>query len=148
MPPVPLARAFLDDLSNWYVRRSRRRFWDGNAAALDTLYYVLVTFVRVLAPMVPFMTEVIYQNLVGNEFDDAPESVHHTDWPVADPQLVDERLIVDMDLARAVVSLGHADRVAANIKVRQPLADIKRKANAKTWGMTTRKRFAASTTWA
>ncbi len=117
--------AFLDDLSNWYVRRSRRRFWDGNAAALDTLYYVLVTFVRVLAPMVPFMTEVIYQNLVGNEFDDAPESVHHTDWPTAVPGLVDEKLIADMDLARAVVSLGHADRVAANIKVRQPLADIK-----------------------
>ena len=117
--------AFLDDLSNWYVRRSRRRFWDGNAEALDTLYYVLVTFARVLAPMVPFMTEVIYQNLVRSEFGDAPESIHHTDWPTAVAGWVDEKLIVDMDLARAVVSLGHADRVAANIKVRQPLADIK-----------------------
>ena len=109
--------AFLDDLSDWYVRRSRRRFWDGNAAALDTLYYVLVTFARVLAPMVPFMSEVIYQNLVRSEFSDAPESVHHTDWPTAVAGLVDEKLIGDMDLARAVVSLGHADRVAANIKV-------------------------------
>ena len=77
--------AFLDDLSNWYVRRSRRRFWDGNAAALDTLYYVLVTFAWVLAPMVPFMAEVIYQNLVRSAFADAPESVHHTDWPTAVP---------------------------------------------------------------
>ncbi len=117
--------AFLDDLSNWYVRRSRRRFWDGDMAALDTLYYVLVTFARVLAPMLPFMTEVIYQNLVRSAFADAPESVHHTGWPAANPGLMDEKLLVDMDLARAVVSLGHADRVAANIKVRQPLADIK-----------------------
>ncbi len=117
--------AFLDDLSNWYVRRSRRRFWDGDAAALDTLYRVLVTFARLLAPMQPFLAEAIYQNLVRSADADAPESVHHTGWPQADPALVDARLLADMDLARAVVSLGHADRVAANIKVRQPLAGIK-----------------------
>jgi isoleucyl-tRNA synthetase len=124
--------AFLDDLSNWYVRRSRRRFWEGDPAALDTLYTVLVTFARVLAPMIPFMAEVIYQNLVRGAFAGAPESVHHTDWPQADAGLVDDKLIVDMDLARAVVSLGHADRVAANIKVRQPLADIKVVASGKS----------------
>ena len=128
--------AFLDDLSNWYVRRSRRRFWDGDAAALDTLYRVLVTFARLLAPMQPFLAEAIYQNLVregglpvlprtDSPDADAPESVHHTAWPQTDQSLVDARLLADMDLARAVVSLGHADRVAANIKVRQPLAGIK-----------------------
>ncbi len=117
--------AFLDDLSNWYVRRNRRRFWEGDPAALDTLYHVLVTFARVLAPMQPFLAEEMYQNLVRGVESDAPESVHHTAWPVADPSLLDERLLVDMDLARAVVSLGHADRVAAEIKVRQPLAGIK-----------------------
>lgn len=117
--------AFLDDLSNWYVRRNRRRFWDGDPAALNTLYYVLVTFARVLAPMQPFLAETMYQNLVRTLDADAPVSVHHTGWPVADASLVDEQLLADMDLARAVVSLGHADRVAAEIKVRQPLAAIK-----------------------
>ncbi|MCB0254824.1 MAG: isoleucine--tRNA ligase [Anaerolineae bacterium] len=125
--------AFLDDLSNWYVRRSRRRFWDGDPAALNTLYRVLVTFARVLAPMQPFLAEAIYQNLVrealavlpGTASAETPESVHHTGWPQADAALVDARLLADMDLARAVVSLGHADRVAANVKVRQPLAGIK-----------------------
>ncbi|MEZ4771483.1 MAG: class I tRNA ligase family protein [Caldilineales bacterium] len=127
--------AFLDDLSNWYVRRSRRRFWDGDPAALDTLYHVLVTFARLLAPMQPFLAEAIYQNLVREGLSvlpgtdspgsPVPESVHHTGWPQADAVRVDTRLLADMDLARAVVSLGHADRVAANIKVRQPLAGIK-----------------------
>ncbi len=128
--------AFLDDLSNWYVRRNRRRFWEGDPAALDTLYYVLVTFARLLAPMMPFVSETIYQNLVVEGLeglsvpgrtdspDGAPVSVHHTGWPTADRSLIDEQLLADMDLARAVVSLGHADRVAAEIKVRQPLADI------------------------
>lgn len=127
--------AFLDDLSNWYVRRNRRRFWEGDSAALDTLYTVLVTFARVLAPMQPFLAETIYQNLVVEGLSvlrrtdspghDLPASVHHTGWATADASLIDEQLLADMDLARAVVSLGHADRVAAEIKVRQPLADIK-----------------------
>jgi isoleucyl-tRNA synthetase len=131
--------AFLDDLSNWYVRRNRRRFWEGNPAALDTLYHVLVTFARLLAPMQPFLAETIYQNLVrgvgaeglavlgrtASPENDAPISVHHTGWPMADASLIDEQLLADMDLARAVVSLGHADRIAAELKVRQPLAAIK-----------------------
>jgi isoleucyl-tRNA synthetase len=117
--------AFLDDLSNWYVRRSRRRFWEGDTAALDTLYYVLVTLARVLAPMLPFLSEAMYQNLVRSVDSQAPESVHHTEWPQAEEDAVDLPLLADMDLARTVVSLGHADRVAANIKVRQPLAGIK-----------------------
>ncbi|MEA3338200.1 MAG: class I tRNA ligase family protein [Chloroflexota bacterium] len=116
---------FLDDLSNWYVRRSRRRFWEGDHAALDTLYYVLVTFSRMLAPMTPFFTETMYQNLVREAHGDAPESVHHSSWPEVGVTPVDEQLVADMDMARAVVSLGHAGRVAANIKVRQPLAGIK-----------------------
>jgi isoleucyl-tRNA synthetase len=134
-----VCEAFLDDLSNWYVRRNRRRFWEGDPAALDTLHYVLVTFARLLAPMMPYVTETMYQNLVrgvggdglsvagtaDSPGGDVPESVHHTAWPVADASLLDERLLADMDLARAVVSLGHADRVAAEIKVRQPLAGIK-----------------------
>ncbi len=117
--------AFLDDLSNWYVRRNRRRFWAGDPAALNTLFDILLTFARVLAPMIPFVTETIYQNLVRSVDPTAPESIHHTGWPVADPSLVDERLLSDMELARTVVSLGHADRVAAEIKVRQPLAGVK-----------------------
>jgi isoleucyl-tRNA synthetase len=117
--------AFLDDLSNWYVRRSRRRFWEGDPHALDTLYYLLVTYARLLAPMVPFLSEAIYRNLVCSADPGAPQSVHHTSWPQPQEDWVDEQLLADMDLARAVVSLGHADRVAANLKVRQPLASIK-----------------------
>ncbi|MBN1177838.1 MAG: isoleucine--tRNA ligase, partial [Anaerolineae bacterium] len=117
---------FLDDLSNWYVRRSRRRFWksehdaDKNAA-YTTLYQVLTRLGRLLAPFVPFVTEVMYQNLVRSVDPNAPESVHHTDWPQADPAAVDERLVEDMALARQVVALGHAARNSANVKLRQPL---------------------------
>jgi len=118
---------FLEDLSNWYVRRSRRRFWksehdaDKNAA-YATLYQVLTTLCRLLAPFVPFVTEAMYQNLVRSVDADAPESVHHTTWPSANPAAVDEALLAQMALARQVVALGHAARNSANIKLRQPLA--------------------------
>jgi len=117
----------VDDLTNWYIRRSRRRFWksehdaDKNAA-YATLYEVLTTLCRVLAPFIPFMTEAMYQNLVRAVDPEAPESVHHTLWPQTDPAAIDEGLLAQMDLAREVVSLGHAARNSANIKVRQPLA--------------------------
>ncbi|NOZ30304.1 MAG: isoleucine--tRNA ligase [Chloroflexi bacterium] len=113
---------FLDDLSDWYVRRSRRRFWDGDPAALDTLYGVLTTLARLLAPFVPFLTEAMYQNLVRSVDTDAPVSVHLTDWPQPAAEAIDGELLADMALARQVVTLGHSARNSANVKLRQPLA--------------------------
>ncbi|MDW8324980.1 MAG: class I tRNA ligase family protein [Anaerolineales bacterium] len=129
---------FLDDLSNWYVRRSRRRFWKSEAdadkqAAYATLYEVLVTLTKLLAPMTPFITEHMYQNLVrsvetrrsaSSQSGVSPQSVHHCDWPVADPALLDEALLAEMEAARTVVTLGHAVRAASNLKVRQPLSRV------------------------
>lgn len=124
---------FIDDLSNWYLRRSRRRFWAkagasqasdaDKAAAYQTLYDVLETLVRLLAPFVPFVTEAIYQNLVRNVNSDAPESVHHTKWPKWMPEREDAKLRADMALVMRLVSQGHAARQQANVKVRQPLAE-------------------------
>ncbi|GAB4529098.1 MAG: isoleucine--tRNA ligase [Anaerolineae bacterium] len=119
--------AFLDDLTNWYVRRSRRRFWKSEQdadkhTAYATLYYVLVKLARLLAPMTPFVTEVMYQNLVRSVQPDAYESIHHCDWPQADAGAIDEELLEQMALARRVASLGLGARGNANIKVRQPLA--------------------------
>jgi isoleucyl-tRNA synthetase len=118
---------FLDDLTNWYVRRSRRRFWKSEQdadknAAYATLYQVLTMLCRLLAPFVPFVTEVMYQNLVRSVDSDSPESVHHTGWPQADPAAVDEGLLTQMALARQVVALGHSARNSKNVKLRQPLA--------------------------
>ncbi len=118
---------FLDDLSNWYVRRSRRRFWRSEAdadkqAAYSTLYEVLVTLTKLLAPIIPFATETMYQNLVRGVDSTAPESVHHCLWPQPNPAWTDEALLADMATARGVVALGHATRAAHNLKVRQPLA--------------------------
>jgi isoleucyl-tRNA synthetase len=120
-------QAFVDDLSNWYVRRSRRRFWKSEhdrdkAAAYQTLYEVLTTLSGLLAPFTPFIAEVMYQNLVRSVYEDAPESVHLTDFPTYDEALIDEGLMADMRLAMRVASLGHAARNKARIKVRQPLA--------------------------
>jgi isoleucyl-tRNA synthetase len=115
--------AFVEDLSNWYVRRSRRRFWEGDAAALDTLYAALVTLTRLLAPFIPFTAEAMYQNLVRRGDTDAPESVHHTRWPKA-PELdeSDERLLRDMALVVRLAALGRSARATSNVKLRQPLA--------------------------
>ena len=118
---------FLDDLTNWYVRRSRRRFWKSEQdadknTAYATLYQVLTTLCRLLAPSVPFVTEVMYQNLVRSVSPDAPESVHHTDWPVADEAAVDAGLLAQMALARQLAGLGRSARESAGIKLRQPLA--------------------------
>jgi isoleucyl-tRNA synthetase len=117
---------FLDDLTNWYVRRSRRRFWKSEQDAdkndaYATLYWVLTTLCRLLAPFVPFVTEVMYQNLVRSVDPDGPESIHHADWPQADPKMADEGLLARMALARRVVTLGHSARAGRNIKLRQPL---------------------------
>ncbi|MFX1368731.1 MAG: DUF5915 domain-containing protein, partial [Promethearchaeota archaeon] len=123
---------FIDHLSNWYLRRSRRRFWaeagssdevdaDKNAA-YDTLYRVLVRLSQLIAPFVPFVTEVMHQNLVRSIDPDAPESVHLCEWPVADS--VDDVLNNEMSLVLRLVSLGHAARNKANRKLRQPLSEI------------------------
>ena len=120
------AEEFLDDLSNWYIRRSRRRFWrseqdaDKNAA-YATLYGVLTSLIRLLAPIMPFVTEAMYQNLVRSVDDSAPQSVHHTLWPAADLTVVDEHLLAQMRLARAIVTQGHSARNSQGIKLRQPL---------------------------
>jgi isoleucyl-tRNA synthetase len=120
------AEAFLDDLSNWYVRRTKRRFWksehdaDKNDA-YATLYHVLVKFAKSLAPFIPFITEVMYQNLVRNVREEAHESIHHTAWPVVDESIVEVDLLEQMNLARKVASLGLSARKGANLKVRQPL---------------------------
>ncbi len=121
------AEEFIDDLSVWYVRRSRRRFWKSasdqdKAAAYQTLYTCLVTLTQLLAPVMPFLTEEMYQNLVRSADPDAPESVHLTSWPVADAALVDSALEAEVALCRQVVSLGRAAREKAKLKVRQPLA--------------------------
>ncbi len=117
---------FVDELSNWYVRRSRRRFWKSEAdadkiAAYLTLNECLVTLCKLLAPFTPFLAEELYQNLVAERSPEAPESVHLVDWPVADEALIDEDLSFRMAVARQVVNLGRAARNAAQIKTRQPI---------------------------
>jgi isoleucyl-tRNA synthetase len=125
----------IDDLTNWYVRRSRRRFWksakvvgeeadEDKSAAYATLYHVLVKLIRLLAPMVPFVTEVMYQNLIRGVQPAAYESVHHTTWPVCDRSAIDEKLIEQMGLTRRIASLGLSARSSNNLKVRQPLAKV------------------------
>ena len=118
---------FIEDLTNWYVRRSRRRFWksehdNDKNEAYATMYHVLVKLSRLLAPFTPFVTEAMYQNLVVSMQKQARESVHHTRWPQADTTAVDDRLLQEMALARQVASLGLAARSGSNLKVRQPLA--------------------------
>ena len=113
--------AFTDQLSNWYVRRSRRRFWDGDPSALSTLHEVLEILTRLLAPLVPFITERVWQDLVVPVVPGAPASVHLASWPVADPTLIDPDLSRSMAAARRVVELGRAARSEAKVRTRQPL---------------------------
>ncbi len=121
--------AFVDALSNWYVRRCRERFWGkglagDKLAAFETLYTVLVTLAGLSAPYVPFMTETMYQNLVVGNIPGAPESVHLTDYPVADMARVDAALEKEMEIVISAVQLGRACRNAAAMKVRQPAAAL------------------------
>ena len=115
-----LAR-FIDDLSNWYVRRSRRRFWDGDVAAMATLHECLVTLTQLLAPMVPFITEQVWQELVRPTNSVAVSSVHLSDFPAVDASAIDEELSQQVALTRRIVELGRASRAESGIKVRQPL---------------------------
>jgi isoleucyl-tRNA synthetase len=119
---------FVDQLSNWYLRRSRRRFWKSGddadkAAAYATLYQALVTLSRLLAPTMPFLAEELYQNLVAGHQAEASVSVHLDTWPEAQEALIDDDLNRDMALVMRLASLGHAARNKANRKVRQPLAE-------------------------
>jgi isoleucyl-tRNA synthetase len=127
---------FIDGLSNWYVRRSRRRFWKSESdadkeAAHATLYHCLVTLTKLVAPFIPFIAEELFQNLVLSIYPEAPESVHLADFPVADEAMIDDRLASDTRLAMKVSSLGRAARSKAGIKVRQPLSRVLVKVKSK-----------------
>lgn len=118
---------FTDELSNWYVRRCRDRFWGSEMtqdkrAAYNTLYTVLVTMAKLTAPFTPFMAEQIYTNLVLSIYPDAPESVHLCDYPVSDKAKVNTELEDEMEILLKAVNLGRSARNSANLKIRQPLA--------------------------
>tara|TARA_B100000809_G_scaffold250137_2_gene282277 strand:- start:1574 stop:4753 length:3180 start_codon:yes stop_codon:yes gene_type:complete len=126
---VPAMVHFVEKLTNWYIRRSRRRFWKSDddadkASAYATLYQTLVTFIKCLAPILPYVTETIYNNLVRSWDTAAPESVHLCDMPVADESLRDTELEEQMHLAMRACALGRALRSKHDLKVRQPLARI------------------------
>ena len=120
---------FLDELSNWYIRRSRRRFWKSEddadkQAAYVVLYEVLTNVIKILAPVLPFVTENIFQNLVRNMDSAAPESVHLCDYPISDESKINLDLMDKVDALRRVVELGRSARNKANLKIRQPLAEL------------------------
>jgi isoleucyl-tRNA synthetase len=117
-----LISAFVDDLSNWYVRRTRRRFWDGDPAALATLDEALRIVTLVMAPFTPFVTERVWQDMVCSVDPDAPPSVHMASWPAVDDAVIDDTLAAQVALVRRVVELGRAARAASSVRTRQPLA--------------------------
>jgi len=127
---VPALLTFIDDLTNWYIRRSRRRFWksendaDKNAA-YTTLYEVLLSLVKALAPFMPFITEEIFQNLSGHHQKGKTASVHHEDYPMANSDLQDQDLERAMATVRTVVNLGRSLRTRHKVKIRQPLCEIR-----------------------
>ena len=127
--PAKRLEQFVDELSNWYVRRNRRRFWGSDMngdkqAAYSTLYTCLVTLAKVIAPFTPFVAESMYQNLVRRHDANAPESVHMAQFPVVDQAMLDEELIRQTDLLLQAVSLGRAARKQAGVRVRQPLSEV------------------------
>ena len=122
-------QSFTDDMSNWYVRRCRERFWakgmeQDKVNAYMTLYTALITLSKIAAPMIPFMTEEIYQNLVRSVDKNAPESIHLTDFPAVNEDFIDKDLEVSMDEVLDIVVLGRAARNSANIKNRQPIGNM------------------------
>jgi len=135
---IPPLIDFVEHLTNWYIRRSRRRFWGrrnggdpaadrDTMAAFATLYEVLVIFAKLMAPVLPFVTEVMYQGLVVGRRptgEPGPQSVHHEDFPEADPALIDRSLEAAMEMVREVVSLGRAMRVQSKLKTRRPLPSL------------------------
>ena len=120
---------YFDDLSNWYVRRNRRRFWKSESdedkmTAYLVLYECLVKLIKLISPIMPFLTEEFYQNLVVQVDDNAPQSIHLCDFPECESQLIDENLEREVKLTRTIVSLGRSARSKANMKIRQPLSEI------------------------
>ncbi len=116
-----LLASFVDDLSNWYVRRARRRFWSAEPSSLWTLHETLHTLTRLLAPIMPFVTERVWQDMVLPTDPDGPSSVHLASWPVADEDIINTELSTAMRVTRRMVQLGRAARSESKIKVRQPL---------------------------
>jgi isoleucyl-tRNA synthetase len=126
---VRAVEAYVDDLSNWYVRLSRARYWKSEdagdkRAAYETLWYALVQVVRLVAPVMPFLADELWQNLVRGVCPDAPQSVHLSGYPAGDDALADGTLVDEMTSVRSVVRLGREARSAANVKLRQPLAEV------------------------
>src|SRR6185295_12387622 len=126
---VPRLSWFIDLLTNWYIRRSRRRFWKSDddtdkADAYATLYEVLVTFAKVMAPFMPFVSEYVYQHLVRRVDSNAPASVHFCDYPKVDASRIDTALEERMGVVRSIVGLGRKLREDQKLKVRQPLATL------------------------
>ena len=120
---------FVDDLSNWYLRRSRRRFWKSESdsdkvAAYQTLHECLSVIAKLLAPAMPFLSDKLYRDLVAAIDSDAPESVHLADWPKVDKNLIDHDLVTEMRLVKTLVRMGHSARNNASVRVRQPLAEV------------------------
>ena len=127
--PARLIADFVDSLSNWYVRRSRERFWahgenQDKTAAFATLYYVLENLLKVMSPFVPEFTEYVYQNLVRSVDKTAPLSIHMCSYPKADRNLIDEKLNEEMESLLEIVVLGRSARNASNMKNRQPLSEM------------------------
>ncbi len=116
-----LLSAYVDDLSNWYVRRSRRRFWAGDPSALETLHECLRVVTLLMAPFTPFITEQVWQDLFHATSDELTDSVHLASWPEADASLVDDLLAEEMALVRRLVELGRAARATSSVRTRQPL---------------------------
>jgi isoleucyl-tRNA synthetase len=116
-----LIAGFVDDLSNWYVRRSRRRFWDGDPAALATLHEVLDGLTRLMAPFTPFVTEEVWARAVAPGLADAADSVHLTSWPEVDDSARDDELVAQVALVRRLVELGRSARTSSKVRTRQPL---------------------------
>ena len=139
MTPARRIESFVDDLSNWYVRRSRRRFWKSEddadkQSAYRTLHHTLVTLTKLIAPLMPFLADELYQNLVRPTDENAPASVHLCDWPQADAALVDQTLTDEVGLAMRLSSLGRSARSKAGVKVRQPLPRVYVKLRTKQEG--------------
>ena len=123
------AERFLNDISNWYVRRNRRRFWKSEndsdkLSAYHALYYVLIRYIKVMAPIVPFTTEKIYNNLSKGLGSKAEQSIHHENFPDVDISLYNTKIINEIDVVKNIVSLGRSARNKANIKIRQPLSSL------------------------
>src|SRR5699024_6936559 len=113
---------FVDHLSNWYVRRSRRRFWNAEPSALWTLHETLDVLTRLMAPIMPFVTERVWKDLFAVTDPEGPQSVHLATWPTADESLVDAELSTAMAVTRRLVELGRSARAESKVKIRQPLS--------------------------